>query len=139
MEDYLEHSIERYRRELAGKKVLLALSGGVDSSVAAVLLQKAIGDDLTCVFVDHGLLRKNEGDFVEKTFRETFGMNLIRIDAEERFLTKLKGVTEPEKKRRNWAKWTFWHRAQSIRMWWKAAKVTQRSSRAITMLGDFLM
>ena len=100
MEDYLEHSIERYRRELAGKKVLLALSGGVDSSVAAVLLQKAIGDDLTCVFVDHGLLRKNEGDFVEKTFRETFGMNLIRIDAEERFLTKLKGVTEPEKKRK---------------------------------------
>ncbi|MBP3307516.1 MAG: glutamine-hydrolyzing GMP synthase, partial [Anaerotignum sp.] len=100
MEDYLEHSIERYRRELAGKKVLLALSGGVDSSVAAVLLQKAIGDDLTCVFVDHGLLRKNEGDFVEETFRETFGMNLIRIDAEERFLTKLKGVTEPEKKRK---------------------------------------
>ena len=100
MEDYLEHSIEKYCRDLAGKKVLLALSGGVDSSVAAVLLHKAIGNDLTCIFVDHGLLRKDEGNFVEKTFRENFGMNLIRINAEDRFLTKLKGITEPEKKRK---------------------------------------
>lgn len=100
MEDFVERSIEKYRRELAGKKVLLGLSGGVDSSVAAVLLHKAIGDDLTCVFVDHGLLRKDEGDFVEQTFRGQFGMNLIRVNAEERFLTKLEGVTEPEAKRK---------------------------------------
>ncbi len=100
MDDFVERSIEKYRAELAGKKVLLALSGGVDSSVAAVLLHKAIGRNLTCVFVDHGLLRKNEGDFVEKTFREKFGMELIRVNAEERFLSKLKGVTEPEKKRK---------------------------------------
>ncbi len=100
MEDYLTQAVEKYRKELEGKKVLLALSGGVDSSVAAVLLHRAIGDDLTCVFVDHGLLRKDEGDFVEKTFRDTFGMNLIRISAEDRFLSKLAGVTEPEKKRK---------------------------------------
>ncbi|MBP3704605.1 MAG: glutamine-hydrolyzing GMP synthase, partial [Clostridia bacterium] len=100
MEDFVGQAIERYRKELAGKKVLLALSGGVDSSVAAVLLHKAIGQNLTCVFVDHGLLRKDEGDFVEKTFRGQFGMNLIRVNAGERFLSKLSGVTEPEKKRR---------------------------------------
>ena len=100
MEDFVERSIEKYRKELAGKKVLLGLSGGVDSSVAAVLLHKAIGDDLTCVFVDHGLLRKDEGDFVEQTFRGQFGMNLIRVNAEERFLTKLAGVIEPEAKRK---------------------------------------
>ncbi len=100
MDDFVEQGIEKYRRELGGKKVLLALSGGVDSSVAAVLLHKAIGKDLTCVFVDHGLLRKDEGDFVEQTFREKFGMNMIRVNAEERFLTKLAGVTEPEKKRK---------------------------------------
>lgn len=100
IDDFVERSIEKYRAELDGKKVLLALSGGVDSSVAAVLLHRAIGSNLTCVFVDHGLLRKNEGDFVEQTFREKFGMNLIRVNAEERFLGKLAGVTEPEKKRK---------------------------------------
>ena len=100
MESFVENAIEKYRSELQGKKVLLALSGGVDSSVAAVLLHKAIGSDLTCVFVDHGLLRKGEGDFVEKTFRGQFGMNMIRVNAEDRFLSKLKGVTEPEKKRK---------------------------------------
>ena len=100
MDDFVERSIEKYREKLAGKKVLLALSGGVDSSVAAVLLHKAIGKDLTCVFVDHGLLRKGEGDFVEKTFREGFDMHLIRVDAEDRFLKKLAGVTEPEGKRK---------------------------------------
>ena len=100
MDDFVERSIEKYREKLAGKKVLLALSGGVDSSVAAVLLHKAIGKDLTCVFVDHGLLRKGEGDFVEKTFREGFDMHLIRVDAEDRFLKKLAGVTEPERKRK---------------------------------------
>lgn len=100
MENFVEASIEKYKKKLAGKKVLLALSGGVDSSVAAVLLHKAIGHDLTCVFVDHGLLRKDEGDFVEKTFRDEFGMNLIRVNAEERFLSKLAGITEPEQKRK---------------------------------------
>ncbi len=100
VEGFVERSIEKYRTELAGKKVLLALSGGVDSSVAAVLLHKAIGQNLTCVFVDHGLLRKNEGDFVEQTFRSQFGLNLIRVNAEERFLNKLSGVTEPEQKRK---------------------------------------
>ncbi len=100
MESFVEQSVEKYRKALAGKKVLLALSGGVDSSVAAALMHRAVGDNLTCVFVDHGLLRKDEGDFVEKTFREKFGMNLVRVNARERFLTKLRGVTEPEKKRK---------------------------------------
>lgn len=100
MADFAADTIARYRRELEGKKVLLALSGGVDSSVAAVLLHKAIGSALTCVFVDHGLLRKGEGDLVETTFRKHFGMKLIRVDAAEHFLKKLRGVTDPEQKRR---------------------------------------
>ena len=98
--NFIETSVEKYRNELAGKKVLLALSGGVDSSVAAVLLHKAIGDNLTCIFVDHGLLRKDEGDFVENTFGKQFGINLIRVNAQDRFLNRLKGVTEPEQKRK---------------------------------------
>ena len=81
MDDFIETSISRYKEELKGQKVLLALSGGVDSSVAALLLHKAIGNDLTCIFVDHGLLRKNEADMVEKTFRDSFGLKLIRVDA----------------------------------------------------------
>ena len=100
MSSFIETSIEKYKKELDGKKVLLALSGGVDSSVAAVLLHKAIGDNLTCIFVDHGLLRKDEGDFVENTFGKQFGINLIRVNAEERFLSRLKGVAEPEQKRK---------------------------------------
>lgn len=100
MEDFIEKSVANYRKELAGKKVLLALSGGVDSSVAAALLYRAIGENLICVFVDHGLLRKGEGDLVERTFRGRFGMHLIRVNAEERFLSKLSGVTEPEQKRK---------------------------------------
>ena len=100
MSNFIETSVEKYKKELAGKKVLLALSGGVDSSVAAVLLNKAIGENLTCIFVDHGLLRKDEGDFVENTFGKQFGINLIRVNAEDRFLGRLKGVTEPEQKRK---------------------------------------
>ena len=99
MEDFAKRSIETYRESLKGKKVLLALSGGVDSSVAALLLHQAIRKDLTCIFVDHGLLRKNEGDLVEQTFRK-FDLNLIRINAKDRFLKKLKGITDPEKKRK---------------------------------------
>lgn len=100
MSDFAKEAIEQYKKQLAGKKVLCALSGGVDSSVAAVLLYKAIGDNLTCVFVDHGLLRKDEGDTVERVFKERFDMNIIRINAQDLFLDKLKGVTEPEKKRK---------------------------------------
>lgn len=100
MDDFIGTAVARYKNELAGKRVLLALSGGVDSSVAAALLYKAIGDRLVCVFVDHGLLRKGEGDFVENTFKDKFGMNLIRVDAEDRFLARLAGVKEPEQKRK---------------------------------------
>ena len=100
VEDFTEQIIASCREKLAGKRVLLALSGGVDSSVAAALLHRAVGDRLVCVFVDHGLLRKGEGDLVERTFRPRLGENLIRADAEERFLKRLSGVTEPEKKRR---------------------------------------
>ena len=100
MEDYAGRMIAQYREQLRGKKVLLALSGGVDSAVAALLLHRAVGQDLTCVFVDHGLLRKDEGDFVERTFRTELGVNLIRVNARDRFLEKLSGVTEPEHKRK---------------------------------------
>ena len=100
MEDFIERSAERYSEELAGKDLLLALSGGVDSSVAAVLLHRAIGSRLHCVFVDHGLLRKDEGDFVERELGEKLGLNIVRVNAKERFLSKLRGVTEPERKRR---------------------------------------
>ena len=100
MDDFAKSSIEKYRKELEGKRVLLALSGGLDSSVVALLLHKAIGKNLVCVFVDHGLLRKNEGDYVENLFRNKFDINLIRANAKARFLEKLKGVTEPEAKRK---------------------------------------
>lgn len=96
-------AVERIKeiKELVGdKKVICAMSGGVDSSVAAVLVHKAIGKNLTCIFVDHGLLRKDEGDQVEEVFKKEFDMNLIRVNAKERFLGKLKGVSEPEKKRK---------------------------------------
>lgn len=99
MENFAKTAVEKYRKELSGKKVICGLSGGVDSTVTAVLLHKAIGDDLTCVFVDHGLLRKNEAESVEKTFRDEFNMKLICIDASDAFLSSLSGVTDPEKKR----------------------------------------
>ncbi len=99
MADYKQQAIEAIRAKVGGGKALLALSGGVDSSVAAALLSEAIGSQLTCVFVDHGLMRKNEGDEVEAAFsgRE---LNFIRINAEERFLARLAGVEEPERKRK---------------------------------------
>lgn len=100
MKDFINKSIEEIKNKVGNKKALCALSGGVDSSVAAVLVHKAIGDNLVCVFVDHGLLRKNERQEVEKIFRDKFHMNLIVVSAEDRFLGKLKGVTDPEKKRK---------------------------------------
>ncbi|KAB2329410.1 glutamine-hydrolyzing GMP synthase [Cytobacillus depressus] len=100
MENFIEIEMEKIRQTVGGKKVLCALSGGVDSSVVAVLIHKAIGDQLTCIFVDHGLLRKGEAEGVMKTFSEGFHMNVIKVDAQERFLNKLKGVSDPEKKRK---------------------------------------
>ncbi len=100
MENFIETEIEKIRQTVGDKKVLLGLSGGVDSSVVGVLLQRAIGDQLTCIFVDHGLLRKNEGDQVMEMLGGKFGLNIIRVDAAKRFLDLLAGVSDPEKKRK---------------------------------------
>ena len=100
MDSFVADTIKSLKEKIGDKKVLCALSGGVDSSVAALLVHKAVGKQLTCIFVDHGLLRKDEGDNVEKVFREQFDMNLIRVNASERFLTRLAGVSEPEEKRK---------------------------------------
>jgi GMP synthase (glutamine-hydrolysing) len=100
MENFIEIETEKIRQAVGDKKVLCALSGGVDSSVVAVLIHKAIGDQLTCIFVDHGLLRKGEAESVMKTFSEGFHMNVIKVDAKDRFLNKLKGVSDPEQKRK---------------------------------------
>lgn len=100
MENFIEQMIDEIKQTVGDKRVLCALSGGVDSSVVAVLIHKAIGDQLTCMFIDHGLLRKNEAESVMETFGQQFHMNLIKIDAQDRFLSKLKGVSDPEKKRK---------------------------------------
>ena len=102
MDEFVENSIKEIRAKVGDGKVLCALSGGVDSSVAAVMLSKAIGNQLTCVFVDHGLLRKNEGDEVEAIFgpEGDYDLNFIRVNAQQRFYEKLAGVTEPEQKRK---------------------------------------
>jgi GMP synthase (glutamine-hydrolysing) len=102
MDSFVESTIKKLRQKIGNGKALCALSGGVDSSVAAVLLSKAIGKQLTCVFVDHGLLRKNEGDEVEAVFgpQGPYDLNFIRVNVKDRFYAKLKGVTEPETKRK---------------------------------------
>ncbi len=96
----VEEQVARIREQVGDGQVICGLSGGVDSSVAALLVHRAVGDRLTCVFVDHGLMRKNEGEQVVRTFREHFGVPLVAVDAEERFLAKLAGVTDPEVKRK---------------------------------------
>ncbi|MBQ3378612.1 MAG: glutamine-hydrolyzing GMP synthase [Clostridia bacterium] len=100
MDDFIETTVEKLRAQIGSRKVVLGLSGGVDSSVAAGLLSRAVGSQLTCVFVDQGLMRKDEGDFVENTFTKLFDMKFVRVNCEEQFLEKLKGVTDPEEKRK---------------------------------------
>ena len=100
MKNYIEEQIKAIREKVGDGKALCALSGGVDSSVVAALVSKAIGKQLTCVFVDHGLMRKNEGDEVEHVFDGFFDSNFVRVNAKDRFLDKLKGVKDPEKKRK---------------------------------------
>ena len=98
--NFIENSIKEIKETVGDKSVLLALSGGVDSAVCAALLHKAIGNQLTCVYVDHGLMRKNESEQIMSVFKDGMGLNLIKIDASEMFLEKLKGVTDPETKRK---------------------------------------
>ena len=100
MDNIAASLIKDLKEKASGKRVLCALSGGVDSSVAAVLANKAIGDNLVCVFVDHGLMRKNEGDEIEKMFKRDYHINMVRVNAGERFLNALKGVRDPEEKRK---------------------------------------
>ncbi len=100
MSRYIDDQIEKIRKQVGDGKALCALSGGVDSSVVAALMSKAIGKQLTCVFVDHGLMRKNEGDEVEAVFSQMYDANFVRVNAEERFLEKLAGVSDPERKRK---------------------------------------
>jgi GMP synthase (glutamine-hydrolysing) len=100
METFADESVERIRAQVGAARVVCALSGGVDSSVAAALVHRAVGDQLTCLFVDHGLLREHEREEVERLFRESLGIRLVTVDASQRFLTALAGVTDPERKRR---------------------------------------
>ena len=100
IEDFVNDTVAQLKATIGDGKVLLALSGGVDSTVCAALINKAVGKNLTCVFVDTGLMRLNEGDEVVSMFKDKFGMDIVRVDAEERFLAKLKGVEEPETKRK---------------------------------------
>lgn len=99
MDSFIEDTVASLKKQIGDKQVILGLSGGVDSSVAAGLLSRAVGSQLTCVFVDQGLMRKNEGDFVENTFTKLFDMNFVRVNCGETFMKKLAGVTDPERKR----------------------------------------
>ena len=117
MDNFVESKISEIRKLVGDKKVILGLSGGVDSSVAAAIISRAIGKQLTCVFVDHGLMRKGEGDFVEKTFSQLFDMNFVRINCGEHFLNQLKGITDPEEKRKCISREfynTFWNEIREI-------------------------
>ena len=100
IDEFIREACENIKTEAAGRTVLCALSGGIDSAVCAVLTHKAVGNNLTCLFVDTGFMRKNEGAQVAALFRDTYSVNLICVDAEDRYLAKLKGVTEPERKRK---------------------------------------
>ena len=100
MEAYIDIAVRQIREQVGDGTVLLGLSGGVDSAVAAALLYRAVGEQLTCIFVDHGLLRKDEGDQVERAMHDCLGMHIVRVNAQERFLTKLAGISEPERKRK---------------------------------------
>jgi len=100
MQAYVEQEIAKIKEQIGGKKAICGLSGGVDSTVSAVMAHRAVGRQLTCVFVDHGLMRKNEPDEVEQVCREKFDMNFVRVDARDEFLGKLAGVVDPEEKRR---------------------------------------
>ena len=100
MDDFIEETVASLREQIGAHHVVLGLSGGVDSSVAAALLSRAVGKQLTCVFVDHGLMRKDEGDFVERTFTSLFDMNFVRVNAADQFFFRLKGLTDPEDKRK---------------------------------------
>ena len=99
MDSFIDATIDQIRERVGDKRVVLGLSGGVDSSVAAALISKAVGRQLTCVFVDQGLMRKDEGDFVEQTFTKLFDMNFVRVNCQQEFLSKLRGVSDPEDKR----------------------------------------
>lgn len=99
MDNFIENTVAKLKEQIGDRNVILGLSGGVDSSVAAGLLSRAVGKQLTCVFVDQGLMRKDEGDFVENTFTSLFDMNFVRVNCGDHFLAKLKGVTDPEQKR----------------------------------------
>src|SRR5699024_539805 len=100
MGQFIDLEVEKIRKQVGNKKVLLGLSGGVDSSVTGVLLNKAIGDQLVCIFVDHGLLRKNEAKQVMENLSGKFGLNIVHVEAQDRYLSKLEGVSDPEEKRK---------------------------------------
>ena len=100
MQSYLQQSVEEIKMKVGNKKVICALSGGVDSSVTAILINKAIGNQLTCIYVNNGLMRKNESEEILKLYSENYKLNLIEADEKNLFLSNLKGITDPEKKRK---------------------------------------